>query len=106
MQLFVAIVVLPGSGLFKICNPAIGHLFGISCVVLLLDVMPKYLRSYVDRSQRFPDKLYEIVDDESTLLSWSNNGRLILVDEFYFENHVMQMYPGFVAVMLTTHKFH
>ncbi|KAK7108933.1 hypothetical protein V1264_013068 [Littorina saxatilis] len=54
-------------------------------------------RLFCDSKGRFPGKLYEVASD-GYLIKWSSDGLSIFVEEEYFEDKVMECYPGFVQI--------
>ncbi|KAL3864638.1 hypothetical protein ACJMK2_006303 [Sinanodonta woodiana] len=56
------------------------------------------LRLSMDPKERFPEKLYDVVND-GILVCWNHNGSVSLcVDEKVFEKNVKICYPGFLQI--------
>ncbi|KAK3582766.1 hypothetical protein CHS0354_015293 [Potamilus streckersoni] len=56
------------------------------------------LRLSMDPKERFPEKLYDVVND-GVLVCWNSNGSVSLcVDEEVFEKNVQICYPGFLQI--------
>lgn len=53
--------------------------------------------SYRSKFFRFPEKLFKVTND-SLIIRWTEDGYGILIEEFHYESHVMDLYPGFVQV--------
>ena len=51
-----------------------------------------------DRLRKFPEKLWDAVNDDSDLLAWSEDGLSIVVDENTFTNSITDVHPGLVQI--------
>ncbi len=57
--------------------------------------MPKQKPSvHFDRSLKFPQKLWEAVNDPDDLIQWNEDGTGVVVNADYFTSQVMTRYPG------------
>ena len=60
--------------------------------------LPTNLKLDFDRKVRFPEKLWEALDDPSAFLHWAQDGKSLIADEKRFEDTVMKRYPGLVQI--------
>ena len=60
--------------------------------------LPTNLKMDFDRKVRFPEKLWEVMEDPSPILHWSTDGTAIVANEQLFEDKVMKRYPGLVQI--------
>ena len=52
-----------------------------------------------DRTKSFPEKLWDAVSDpHSDIISWSNDGKSIVVEDKLFVGEVMKQHPGLVQI--------
>ena len=51
-----------------------------------------------DKNVKFPEKLYDVLEEGSVLMHWRNDGEALLTDSDRFEAEVGRRHPGLVQI--------